>query len=179
MFDKLVELDSSFNQGMFITKVNNIFVMLHTAIMMDDLDRVRHFISDDLELYYDGVLKELNSKNLRQMYDELNVKTTEVKEVIIDGDKVIIKVDIVSRYMDYYIDKDTGNFVSGNRDRRVEKINHLTLEKRIDAHYNGIVRKCSSCGAPIDINSNGKCSYCGNIFKTEKYDWVLIKIETI
>ena len=179
MFDELVKLDSSFNQGMFITKVNNIFVMLHTAIMMDDLDRVRHFISDDLEERYEEILRELNSKNLRQMYDELNVKTTEVKDVIIDGDKAIIKVDIISRYMDYYIDKNTGDYVSGNRDRRIEKTNHLVFEKKISAHYNGIIRKCSSCGASIDVNANGKCPYCGNIFKTEKYDWILVSIETI
>ena len=179
MFDELVELDSSFNQGMFITKVNNIFVMLHTAIMMDDLNRVRHFINDDLEKHYEEVLKKLNDKNARQMYDELNVKTTEVKDIIIEGEKAIIKVDIVSRYMDYLIDKNTGEFISGNRDRRVEKINHLTFEKNISAHYNGIVRKCSSCGASIDVNANGRCPYCGNIFKAEKYDWILTAIETI
>ena len=42
-------IDKDFNEAMFITKVNNIFIMLYTSIMMDDLDRVRHFISDNLE----------------------------------------------------------------------------------------------------------------------------------
>lgn len=179
MFDELIKVDNSFNEGMFITKVNNIFVMLHTAIMMDDLDRVRHFISDSLEKHYEEVLDELNDKNLRQMYDELNVKTTEIKDVIIENDKVIINVDIVSRYMDYCVDKDTFEFVSGNRDKRIEKINHLVFEKKLSAHYNGKIRKCSSCGASIDVNYSGKCPYCGNIFKTEKYDWILVSIETI
>ena len=66
----LLEIDTSFNENMFITKVNHIFIMLYSAIMMDDMNRVRHFISTELERKYDKILNDLNSKNLRQMYDE-------------------------------------------------------------------------------------------------------------
>lgn len=47
--NELLNIDKTFNEAMFITKVNNIFIMLHSAIMMDDLNRVRHFISYNLE----------------------------------------------------------------------------------------------------------------------------------
>ena len=126
--DELLKIDTSFNEGMFITRVNNIFIMLHSAIMMDDLDRVRHFISYDLEKKYENILNELNNQNVRQMYDELNVKNTKINEIIINDDKIIIKVTIVSRYMDYLVDKTTSKFISGINNRRVEKINHLVLQ---------------------------------------------------
>lgn len=176
---ELISIDPQFNEGMFITKVNNIFIMLHSAIMMDDLNRVRHYISDDLEEKYENKLKELNSNNVRQMYDELNVKTTSIEDIIINNDNVIIKVDIVSRYMDYVIDKNTLKFVSGINDRRVEKLNHLEFMKKRDIKSKGIVTKCLNCGASLDINASGRCSYCGAIFKNEDYDWILTSIETV
>ena len=179
MLDELVKLDKDFNQGMFITKVNNIFIMLHSAIMMDDLDRVRHFISDDLEKRYENFLRNLNDNQERQMFDELNVKTTEIKDISVFSGKAVIKVDITSRYMDYIVDKNSGSFIRGNNSSRVEKINHLTLEKDLSAHYINILRKCPTCGASVDINKSGKCEYCGSIFNTEKHDWVLTNIETI
>ena len=161
---------------MFITKVNNIFVMLYTSIMLENLDRVRHFISEDLENKYESILKGYKDKNLRKMYDELNVKNTKIVNVSIENNKAIIKVDLVSRYMDYFVDRDTLKFVSGINNRRVEKMNHLTFEKIIGVNYKDIARKCPSCGANIDVNSNGKCNYCGTIFNTEDYDWILTSI---
>ena len=175
--DELLKIDPTFNEGMFITKVNNIFVMLHSAVMMDDLNRVRHFISEDVERKYEAILDDLNKNNLRQMYDELNVKTTTIKDVEISNDCVIIKVDIISRYIDYLVNKDTGDYVSGINDHRVEKVNHLEFTKRIGARGYGIDKKCPGCGANIDVNKNGKCEYCGTIFNTESYDWILTSIE--
>ena len=37
-----------FNEAMFKTKVDNIFVKLYTCIMKGDLTDVRHFISNEL-----------------------------------------------------------------------------------------------------------------------------------
>ena len=119
-------IDKDFNEAMFITKVNNIFIMLYTSIMMDDLDRVRHFISDNLEKKYELILKELKEKHLRQMYDELNVKDTNITNIEIKDNKICINVKLISRYMDYKIDSSTGNFKSGINTHRVEKNNYLT-----------------------------------------------------
>ena len=46
--DELLKIDSSFNEEMFITKVNNIFIKLMNAIMFKDLDSVKHFLNDEL-----------------------------------------------------------------------------------------------------------------------------------
>ena len=119
-------IDKDFNEAMFITKVNNIFIMLYTSIMMDDLDRVRHFISDNLEKKYELILKELKEKHLRQMYDELNVKDTNITNIEIKDNKICINVKLISRYMDYKVDENF-NVVSGDKTRRVENINYLTF----------------------------------------------------
>ena len=123
MIDELIKYDSGFNEGMFKSYIDNIFVKLYTAVMLDDLDSVKHFISDNVYEKFEDKIKELNKKNLTQMYDELNVKSSEIVNVEITDDEFIITVRLVSRYMDYLINKDTCNFVSGNNSRRVERKN--------------------------------------------------------
>ena len=174
---ELLKIDPDFNEGMFITKVNNIFVLLHSGIMMDNLERVKHFLSEDVYKKFEDKLNDLNSRNVRQMYDELNVKETHIKNVNIQDNCVIISVDITSRYMDYIVDKDSGEFISGFNDHRIEKLNRLEFTKKLDTNSYGIDKKCQGCGANINVNNNGKCDYCGTIFDAKNYDWILTSIE--
>lgn len=176
--NELLKIDTNFNEAMFKTKVDNIFVKLHTSIMLDKLEQVKHFLSEEVYNTYDSYIKELNSKNIRQMYDELNVKSTQIESINILEDKIEIKVKIISRYMDYLIDKKTGNYISGNNTSRVEKTNILTFVKNRNTKELQMSRKCPSCGANMDINNNGKCSYCGSIFNLKEYDYILTNINT-
>lgn len=174
--EELINKDNTFSESGFIAKVDNTFIMLLTAIMTDNMQRVEHKISKSLFDKYNSLVNDLNSKNQRQMYDELNVWSTEIESIGEVNDKFVIKVLLKSRYMDYIIDKETGNYVSGINDRRVEKENYLTFEKSISAKVEGAARKCPGCGANIDANNTGKCTYCGSTYDTSNYDWILIEL---
>lgn len=174
--EELINKDSTFSESGFIAKVDNTFIMLLTAIMTDNMQRVKHKISDDLFLKYSNILNELNKNNVRQMYDELNVKSTKILSINQDSDKYIIRVLLISKYMDYKIDKTTLKLVSGFNDHRIEKENYLTFEKSINAKVEGTARKCPGCGANIDANNTGKCAYCGTIYDSISYDWILTSI---
>lgn len=165
-----------FNEAMFKTKVDNIFVKLYTCIMKGDLTDVRHFISNELYNNYMNKINELISHNKRQMYDEINVKNTMIINRKILEDKEIIDVEIVSRYMDYIIDINTGDLISGDDTRRIERRNILRFEKKLNTKDFGIVRKCPGCGASININNTGKCEYCDTIFNLDDYDYILVSI---
>ena len=165
-----------FNEAMFKTKVDNIFVKLYTCIMKGDLADVRHFISEELYNNYINKINELISHNKRQMYDEINVKNTMIINRKILEDKEIIDVEIVSRYMDYIIDINTGDLISGDDTRRIERRNILRFEKKLNTKDFGIVRKCPGCGASINVNNTGKCEYCDTIFNLDDYDYILVSI---
>ena len=175
---EILKVDPSFNEAMFKTKVDNMFIMLLSSIMQGNLDKVRHFLGEELEEKYDKQIKELNDNNQKQMYDELNVKNTTINNITITEEKIIIDVTIISKYMDYIVDKDTFDYISGINDRRVEKTNHLIIEKKIQTKDIKSVRKCPGCGASISVNTSGKCEYCGSIFNQEAYDYVITSIET-
>lgn len=165
-----------FNEAMFKTKVDNIFVKLYTCIMKGDLTDVRHFISEELYNNYINKINELISHNKRQMYDEINVKNTMIINRKILEDKEIIDVEIVSRYMDYIIDINTGDLISGDDTRRIERRNILRFEKKLNTKDFGIVHKCPGCGASINVNNTGKCEYCDTIFNLDDYDYILVSI---
>lgn len=169
---------NEFNEAMFKTKVDNIFVKLFTSIMKGDLSDVDHFISDEVKNKYMTYINELKSKNERQMYDELNVKDTKILSRKELEDKEVIEVEIISRYMDYIIDIDTGETIKGDDTRRIEKRNILVFEKKNDTKDIKLVRKCPGCGASISVNTSGKCDYCGTIYNLEDYDYILTDIQT-
>jgi predicted lipid-binding transport protein (Tim44 family) len=177
MIEELVKYDHNFNEGMFKSYIDNIFVKLYTAIMLDELDTVKHFISNNLYDKLKNQIDNLNSKNLTQMYDELNVKSSNIIDIKILDNEFIITVKLVARYMDYLIDKSTGNFVSGNNTSRIEKSNILTFKKKKDYTLQNNLRRCSNCGASIDVNNNGKCAYCGRTYNLEDYEYILYDIK--
>lgn len=165
------------NEAMFKTKVDNIFVKLYTSIMKGDLSDVAHFIGDSLQNELEDKITNLNSQNKRQMYDEINVKDTKIISRSVELDKDVVIVELISRYMDYIIDKDTGDLISGEDSRRVEKRNILRFEKNLDAKEIGIVRMCRGCGASLSVNTSGRCPYCDRIYDQEDYDYVLMSID--
>ena len=168
---------NEFNEAMFKTKVDNIFVKLYTCIMKQDLSDVLHFISDDLEKHYNKIIEDLKSQKKRQMYDELNVRFTRIVDRQVKGNKEVVTVELTSRYMDYIIDMNTGDLISGNDNSRIEKVNTLVFEKSLDVKKIGIVRMCPGCGNSMSVNTSGVCDYCGAVFNQEDYDYVLTSIK--
>lgn len=176
--NELINLDPTFTESSFKTKVDNIFVMLHMSLMTDNMKRVDHFISDKVYEEFNNKLTTLNNNNERQMFDELNVKSTDIINIEITNDKYIITVRLISRYMDYIVDKTTMNFKRGNNTSRVEKENILVFEKKRSAKVQSVVRFCPNCGHPLDVNKSGYCEYCHSTYNQENYDYVLTSIVT-
>lgn len=175
---EIIKFDSNFNEATFKSYIDNIFVKIYSAVMYDKLDTVKHFMNETVYTKLKLKQDELNQKNLRQMYDELNVKSTEIIDFKVTEEEFIITVKLTSRYLDYFLDKETGDFVSGNNQTRVEKENILTLTKKRDFLMQKAVRKCPGCGASLSVNTKGICDYCGTTYNLEAYDYILTNLIT-
>lgn len=175
--EELINKDNTFTESGFIAKVDNTFIMLLSSIMMWDIDRVKHKISNELYDMYSNIINNLKQNNERQMYDELNVKSTSIQKIYETDTEYKIDVLLISRYMDYKIDAQTGNFKSGINTHRIEKNNYLTFCKLKESKQENIVKHCPGCGASVDINNTGICEYCGTSYNTKDYDWVLTEVK--
>lgn len=170
---KIVEEDKDFTEAKFRAKADNMYIQIFTAVMKQDLMRVKHFLSEELYVRFEKKVKELQEKNLMQVYGELNVSDTNIANITEDDQEFKIEVNLLTKYLDYQIDKNTKKMVSGNCDVRVEKYVKLIFTKTKNAKTLGVARSCQGCGANLDINFDGRCPYCGAVFKLQEYDWIL------
>ncbi len=173
------KIDSAFNESMFMTKVNNIFVKLLTSIMLEKIKDVEHFLGDEVSEWASLKVQDLQKQGYRQMYEEMNVRDSHIADIEVLESCYKIRVKIEARYIDYIMNKSDNTVVSGQNNFRIQQNYLLTFSKNKNTIDQGIAKKCSSCGASINVNSSGICEYCGNIYKQEKYDWVLTKLELI
>lgn len=177
MLEELKKMDSSFTESMFKTKVDNIFVLMMSSIMFKDIKRVYSSLNESMRNKIQEKIDKLNENNEIQMYDELNVKHTEIENVQILEDKYVIEVLLTSRYLDYKLDATTKKYKYGNNSRRIELKNKLIFEEKRDHKKLGIAAKCPYCGANIDYNYSGFCNYCKSQMPKENYDWILTSWE--
>ena len=68
ILNKLVEEDKDFAEAKFKAKVDNMFIQLYTAVMKQDLTRVKHFLSNEVYDKYNNKIQQLQSKNYLQLY---------------------------------------------------------------------------------------------------------------
>ena len=169
--------DKDFSEAKFKAKVDNVFIQLYTAVMKQDLQKVKHFLTEEVFEKYDRKVKDLQSINQIQVYDELNVSGTEIRGIEEYEDRFEIRVSLLTKYLDYRIDKTTKKFISGDRDVRKEKFVNLKFSKIKNAKELGSARKCTGCGANMDLNKTGVCEYCGSVYVLKDYDWVLEEID--
>lgn len=178
MIEEIKKIDTNFDEAMFLSKVDHIFIMILDSIMERDLSTVKHYLSDDVyNRFNDMVNSYLNSHKIR-LFDEMNVKSTNIDSVNITEDDININVTITSRYMDYFIDED-GNYISGVNDHRIELIHKLVFTKKINAKELKEARRCPNCGNTLDINHSGVCPYCNQTIDMSNYDYILVEITNL
>ena len=173
MLNELIKLEPDFNVSVFHSKVSNIFVLMMNSIMFKDTSRVYSSLSTNMRTKIVEILNNLASKNLIQMYDELNVKSVSITNVNIMEDKFVVQVLLVSRALDYCLDEQTKKLVCGNNQSRTEKTNYLTFELKRNHLKIGNAAHCPNCGASIDFNYTGLCAYCNAQINKSEYDWIL------
>ena len=176
---QILVVDTGFNEAIFKSYVDNVFVKIYTAVMLDELENVRHFMNEGVFELFSNRVQILNQKNLRQMYDELNVKSTSIIGFESTDQEFLITVKLVARYLDYYLNRDSGEYLSGNLDTRVEKVNILKFSKKRNFLPLGVVRKCPGCGASISVNTKGVCEYCGTTYNLEDHEYILVDFKTV
>ena len=159
-------------------KFSNIFIKILVGIMSSDLSKVKHFLSEDL---YNELQNEINiniKNNEIHCFDEPNVKEINVIDYKQDDKYDIATIRLISRYMDYYIDKDSLKFKRGVNTHRIEKEHTLVFKRLLNAHKGAVVR-CPGCGASLDVNNTGLCKFCGQIYSAITYDYVLYEVNNL
>ena len=175
--DEYKKIDNTFNEAMFLTKINNMFIKIFSAITLDNLEEVKHFMSDEIYHQFAEALEQDKRNHERHMYDELNVKTSRLESIEKTESAYELTVILHSRYMDYYLSLETGEVTRGNNSCRIDVLYRLTFTKQKNVKKTNIVRQCPTCGASLDVDDSGFCPYCHSTYDQIKHDYVLTKIK--
>ena len=143
--DELLQNDASFSIPGFIATADNTYMMLQTAVMLGNLSRIKSKVSDNLFQKIQSIVDDFNNNGLRQMYDDLAVKKTEILSINKDDTKYYIKVLIKSAAKDYVVDKTNLEYRYGINNQMIEKNNYLTFSRIINnAKDNWLLEKIVS-----------------------------------
>ena len=173
---KITDYDKNYDEALFISKADHIFIMILDAIMDNDMSGVKHYLSDEIYQRYENLVNTYKSKKLTRLFDQMNVKSTRIDGYNISDNKLNINVTISARHMDYFIDEN-GNYVSGIDSYRIEKDYKIVCTKSLYAKELQEARRCPNCGKTLDINATGVCPYCKNTIDMSNYDYIITKIE--
>ena len=177
ILENLIKHDSDFSESKFKSKVENMFVQIKLSIVTGKIERIDHFVNDETYEKIKLKVQEDKNNNRIQIYDELNVADIQIVDIEELQDRFEIKVKVHSKSLEYYIDRESRKYLTGNKEVRTERYTNITFSKFKNAQSYKVVRKCPTCGAVIDVNANGQCSYCHTIFNLEKYDWIITEME--
>lgn len=181
--ERIQKNDQYFSEEKFKAWVNEVFIKLQTAWTARDWSGIRPFESEELFSLHKAQLQQYIDRNRINVIDRISVRSTELINYSVDGDKELLIVDLQATMKDYIVDANTQAVLEGDKDRYWEMKYYLTFMRKKGVKTdpstsNKSTTNCPNCGAPTEITSAGQCSYCRSVITTGEHDWVLTKMES-
>ena len=183
-FGKLQQRDPAFHPNQVEEMVSNVYVRLQHAWTAKDIEPVRPYFSNRLFSQFSNQLKQLVDSGRTNYVDNIAVLECRARGWYEDagGEHIIMKVR--TRITDYTVEEATGRIVSGYRDRESYMEYEYTLTRSSGSKTGVQTEKlqadaCPNCGAPINLEQNAKCEFCGTVTEAKDYDWVISEIKGV
>jgi hypothetical protein len=101
-----------------------------------------------------------------------NLKDCAITNYINQNDNLEVETKYVIEFYDYIIDKASGRVLRGSKSSKLRMYYNFTfIMKNTDQKLD----KCPNCGAPVEVNASGVCSYCNSKIVGENTSWVMSK----
>jgi len=178
------ENDPNFSANDFLSFAKKVYINIQTAWCKRDLSTVRIFLHDHL---YDSTVTQIQAKidqGVIYHYDSMVVNTAYLTSYAKDKQFEYLTIYLNARMYDWQEDEKTGKILRGDKTTRwdlrykmkfMRSIGVLTKEETAETTEH----PCPNCGAPVEMLSSGKCSYCDAVITTGQYSWVLSDFGTI
>jgi len=179
---KIAQTDPNFSAEQFLTYVKETYIALQTAWMEKNLDKVQLLESEELFHQHKMQLEEFINLGRKNMMERIAINNAYLTDYSRDETSEHLKVFLSAVMRDYIIDEKSGAVIAGNKDVDTHMNYILTFTRSADAITKGDsgikTMACPNCGAPTEITSSGKCTYCGSLITSGKYSWVMSNIQS-
>lgn len=140
----------------FKDKLFSTFVEVQEAWMNFDYDKLKEICSDTLYNSYKADLEALKLKNGQNIMKNFNVLKHSIIRITNVNGIITVTDNLVVTFIDYVVDTKTGIIKRGQNQTPLR--NSYILEFIVSSDKND--NKCQGCGAPLENNVSGVCSYC-------------------
>lgn len=153
MIEDIRKHDKDFNENKFISKVNQLYLMIIDAIKEDDIESIEYCVSQPL-------YRELQSKYEDETIDEdVKILKTKLVDTQLTGYFITIMVEVKSKWDDQI------------------KTQIVTLTKFNDKNHPRVIARCPFCRHEITSEDGNKCPSCGQITDMQNYDYLIMRVE--
>ena len=176
-------IDPDFNEEAFREKLSNLYVQMQNGWTAKDIEPLRPYFSDALYTQMERQLQAYKTGHRTNYVERIAVMGVSLKGFRQTPENDLITAVLQTRIVDYTLDDNTGNLISGDRTR--EKFMtyewDLVRSKGRTTSATAGVKKifCPNCGAPLDVNSSARCEYCGSVINASSHDWAICNITAI
>ncbi len=181
--DRLLEKDPNFSKPQFLLRVSDVFIALQQAWTAKDWRSIRPFESNALYAQHERQLQVYIDQHRTNVVEDISVLNTWVESYEEDHENDYLNAIIEARYSDYVVDDLTEKVVQGEKDKRYIMTYRMQFMRKkgvlTQSTTQTTVTECPNCGAPLSINQNGICDYCGSEVTTGANQWVLTKYQPL
>lgn len=156
---------AEFDYELYRNKAKSLLRSYFTAIESKKASALAEECSITLKNHVQGIIEDLNSRNVNQIFNEIVLHDAQISRYIKDGKTVTILFEISVGYYSYTVNE-SGKVVFGNKDMKTQTVYEVGLVyvqniNKVDGFGSGYGLNCPNCGAPITNLGNKFCEYCG------------------
>jgi predicted lipid-binding transport protein (Tim44 family) len=174
--------DPAFDDAAFIADVERSFFVVQQAWSERKPELSRQVMADGIWQQHRVQIEQYETQHRRNMLDNLSVGNATIVAAHSDQTYDTITVRILAASADYDVDDASGKVVRGNRSVQQwmeDWVYQRSSEATTKSGAGTLSAHCPNCGAPLDLDLAGVCSYCKAPIMSGKYDWVLTRIEQV
>lgn len=166
---KVFAVDSKFSKEDFYAWVKHLYSTILEALDKENPVMLRRFESDYLYQRHIALFEDIKASGAS--ISNYAIKGVLLKDFKIEGDKEILVVALSASInkANIYDDNYKSYILTFARKKGVQTTGTL-LEKETN---------CPNCGAVLDLDDHGVCSYCHTTVSNGDFGWILIDMKSI
>jgi len=174
--------DPQFDETEFINQAQREFFIIEKAWSDCKPEESRRVMSDTLWDQHRAQIEQYVAKGQHNVLDNLALAGATIVNASSDSHHDRIQLRMHAACADYDVDNATNRITRGDRTVR-EWYEDWLFERSSKATTRPdggtLAQHCPNCGAPLDVDLSGVCSYCKAPVMSGDYDWVLTRIDQV
>ncbi len=183
--EELQKVDPNFSKEEFLSQIGEMYVRMQTDWQNKKWSDMRALMTESLYKQFDGQLNKLIQAGQTNYIEHISVLSKNITNITKESNNDVITVQIQCRIVDYTIEDQSGKLISESKtDRKLLTYEWQMIrstDEKTEASYSvsGKASVCPQCGAPLSLDENGKCIYCGADLNKNTTGWKISSINGI